>query len=156
MSAPQRSVQNNIRYGGLWRRLLALSIDGLLFCGLFFPTTKIVKGVWLMNSSDHRWVKGLFITDPLCLVFLLVMFSYFMLLEGLAGMTVGKWIMGLRVIAAGDGGRPGLPRGFLRNLLRVVDGLPALNILGIVLILRSKQRARFGDHYAGTRVWNVR
>jgi uncharacterized RDD family membrane protein YckC len=149
-------MQNDTHYGGLWRRFLALSVDGLLFCALFFPITRLVKGVWLMSPSDHRWASGLFITDPLCLAFLAVMFFYFALLEGLVGMTLGKWAMGLRVVRAGAGGRPGLAKGLLRNLLRLVDGLPAFNILGVVLILRSTERARFGDRHAGTRVLQVR
>jgi len=33
-----------------------------------------------------------------------------------------------------------------------VDSLPALNILGVVLIATSPERARFGDRVAGTRV----
>jgi len=156
VSDDQRASQKSNCYGGLWRRFLALTLDVLFFCALFFPATKLAKGVWLMSPSDHRWVSGLFITDPLCVVFLIFMFSYFALLEGLAGMTLGKWAMGLRVVAVGDGRRPGLKKGLLRNLLRLVDGLPAFNIVGVVLILRSGERARFGDRYAGTRVLNVR
>lgn len=49
-----------------------------------------------------------------------------------------------------------MPRSLLRNALRLVDGLPALNIVGIILILRSSERARFGDRVAGTRVVRVR
>jgi len=108
-----------------------------------------------MAPSDHRWADGLFVTDPLCLAFLMVMLLYFALLEGLSGATLGKWIAGLRVIRT-EGGRPGLLRGLLRNLLRFVDGLPTLNIVGLVLILCSAQAARFGDRVAGTRVIRVR
>ncbi len=143
-------------YGGLWHRFLALLIDGLCFCAVFFPITRMVKGVWLMAPSDHRWTNGLLITDPICLVFLSIMFFYFALLEGLVGTTIGKWAMGLRVVRDGSRGRPGVARGMLRNVLRLVDGLPVLNIVGVVLILRSKERARFGDRYAGTRVIRVR
>ncbi len=38
-----------------------------------------------------------------------------------------------------------------RNLLRMLDGLPAFNIIGVVLILLSPEKARFGDRWAGTR-----
>ena len=79
------------------------------------------------------------------------MFLYFALFEGLIGATLGKWIVGLRVEQAGKG-KPGLIKGFLRNSLRIVDGLPAFSILGIILILASPERARFGDRVAGTRV----
>lgn len=156
MNDGHQPVRAGDRYGGLWRRFLALLIDGLVFCAFFLPATKILKGVWLMNASDHRWVNGLFITDPLCVTFLLVMFFYFVLLEGLVGMTAGKCVMGLRVVAARDRKRPGLSKALIRNFLRLVDGLPAFNIVGVVLILRSEERARFGDRHAGTRVLYVR
>jgi uncharacterized RDD family membrane protein YckC len=148
-------MKDEIRYGGLWDRFLALVIDFLVFCAFFFPITRIVKGVWIMAPSDHRWAYGLFITDPLCVAFLIVMFLYMVVLEGLAGATLGKWIVGLRVVRA-DGGKPGFLKSALRNTLRLVDSLPTLNILGIVLILRSAERARFGDLVAGTRVIRVR
>jgi len=35
-----------------------------------------------MSASNHRWVNGLFITDPLCLIFLALMVLHFVLLEG--------------------------------------------------------------------------
>ena len=139
------------QYAGLWIRFAALAVDGLLFCIFFFPITRLVKGVWLMSPDDHRWTAGWFIFDPLCLVFLIVMFVYFAVLEGSCGATLGKWVLRLRVIQTG-GGRPGIGRGLVRNILRLVDGLPALCILGIVLIVTSAERARFGDRVAGTRV----
>jgi uncharacterized RDD family membrane protein YckC len=100
------------RFAGLWPRFLALLIDFLLFCVVFFPVTRFTKGVWLMNTTDHRWNYGLFISDPLCLSFLFVMVVYFVLLEGLIGVTFGKWVAGLRVTRVG-GGKPGLIKGFL-------------------------------------------
>ena len=54
-----------------------------------------------------------------------------------------------------DGHRAGLWKGIVRNALRLVDGLPAFSILGIILIQRSRERARFGDRIAGTRVIRV-
>ena len=88
-------------------------------------------------------------------MFLAVMALYFVFLEGLAGATLGKWLLGLRV-AQVDGSRPGLWKSVLRNVLRLVDSLPTLNILGVILISRSTERARFGDRLAGTRVIRVR
>jgi uncharacterized RDD family membrane protein YckC len=145
------TMSSRSRYAGLWPRFMALGVDLVVFCAVFFPLTRLVKGVWLMAPADHRWVSGWFITDPLCLSFLLVMFLYFVLLEGWLGATVGKATLGLRVVSA-DGRVPGLKASVLRNLLRTVDSLPTLNILGAVLILRSEEHARFGDRIAGTRV----
>ena len=138
-------------YAGLGRRFLALLIDFLFFCLLFFPITRIVKGVWLMNRTDHAWGYGWFITDPLCLSFLVFMIVYFIVLEGLFGATLGKKLAGIRVVGL-DGQKSGLGPSVVRNILRVVDALPALNILGVVLIVLSPKNARFGDRIAGTRV----
>jgi uncharacterized RDD family membrane protein YckC len=148
-------MRENTRFAGLWPRFLALLCDFLLFCAVFFPVTRLVKGVWIMSAADHRWSHGLFVTDPLCIAFLAIMFLYLVILEGLTGVTLGKWIVGIRVERV-DGGKPGLLRGLLRNVLRIVDGLPALCILGIVLISTSAEKARFGDRIAKTRVIRAR
>jgi uncharacterized RDD family membrane protein YckC len=129
----------------------ALILDWVLFCAVFFPVTRMVKGVWLMGASDHRWSYGSFVSDPLCLYFLIVIIAYFVLLEGLAGATVGKWLVRIRVVGA-DGGRVSMTQSVVRNALRVVDSLPTLNVVGIVLILVSPEKARFGDRVAKTRV----
>lgn len=38
-----------------------------------------------------------------------------------------------------------------RTSCSLIDGSPALNIVGVILILGSEKRARFGDRVAGTR-----
>ncbi len=145
-----------MQYAGVMTRFGALAIDFLLFCALFFPITRLVKGVWLMSPSDHRWASGWFVSDPLCLIFFIIIVAYFILLEAYAGATIGKGICGLRVIRAGGNGKPGLMKSFIRNLGRVIDSLPAFNILGVVLIIGSPEKARFGDRLADTRVIHVR
>ena len=45
-----------------------------------------------------------------------------------------------------------LSKSITRNLLRLVDGLPAFNILGIVLIIASPRGQRLGDRIAKTYV----
>ena len=144
-------AEDKVIFAGLWPRFLALVVDILLFCVVFFPLTRLVKGVWIMSAGSHRWSYGLFVTDPLCIGFLAVILAYFGILEGLIGVTIGKKLLGLRVERVG-GGKPGLAKGLLRNVLRIIDGLPLFSILGIVLILTSPERARFGDRIAGTRV----
>ncbi len=146
---------DNRHYAGLGTRFAALLIDLLVFCAFFFPITRLTKGEWLMTPTDHRWNSGLFISDPICIAFFIVMVLYYVLLEGWLGVTAGKWVLGLRVVAV-DGGKPGIKRSVLRNVLRAVDSLPAFNILGVMLILRSPERARAGDRWAGTRVVHVR
>lgn len=140
-----------MNYAGVWVRLSAVVIDLVVMSIVFFPVTRVVKGTWVMARADHSWVGGTFVTDPLCLAFLVAMFLYFLLFEGLSGATPGKRLLGLRVVSE-DGGRAGLTRSFLRNILRVIDGLPTLGIVAAVLISTSDERARFGDRVAETRV----
>ncbi|MCB2230583.1 RDD family protein [bacterium] len=140
-----------MHYAGLQSRFWALVIDFAALSAVFFPVTRIVKGVWLMQPTDHLWGYGWIVTDPLCLIFLLAIFVYFVIGEGMFGATIGKRVLGLRVTRE-DGMAISLGQAVVRNLLRLVDGLPALNIVGVVLIMRSPERARFGDRVAGTRV----
>lgn len=141
----------DFQYAGLDKRFIALVFDFIMLSLFFFPVTRIVKGVWIMSTGEHLWTFGWFITDPLCIAFLVVIVLYFIILEGLVGATIGKRLAGIRVVGL-DGRHPGLIPATIRNLLRLVDTLPVLNILGIILIVTSHERARFGDRVADTRV----
>ena len=140
----------NDNYAGLGRRFLALFIDGLILSSLFFPVTRIIKGTWLMRIEDHDWTWQWIAFDPLCLTFLCIIFLYFVLFESFSA-TPGKYFLKLRVYNT-DGKKPGIWRSFVRNILRFVDSLPALNILAVYLIITHPENARFGDQVAGTRV----
>ena len=100
-----------------------------------------------MGPEEHLWG----ISDPICLVFLFIIFAYLILMEAYVGWTVGKRILGMRVVDE-SGNKIGLPKSVIRNMLRLIDGLPAFNILGIVLIASSPRDQRFGDRVANTYV----
>ena len=100
-----------------------------------------------MGPEEHLWG----ISDPICLVFLFIIFAYLILMEAYIGWTIGKRILGIRVVDE-TGGKIGLLKSIIRNLLRLVDGLPAFNILGIILIATSLKEQRFGDRIAKTYV----
>jgi len=100
-----------------------------------------------MGPNEHLWG----ISDPICLVFLFIIFAYFVLMEAYVGWTIGKKLLGMRVLS-NNGNKIGISKSVVRNLLRLVDGLPAFNILGLLLIIRSPTGQRFGDRVAGTYV----
>ena len=56
-------VNRNTHFAGLWPRFHALLVDFLFFCAVFFPITRLLKGVWIMGTIDHRWDSGLMITN---------------------------------------------------------------------------------------------
>ena len=95
------------------------------------------------------------ISDPICIAFLFIIFAYLILMEAYIGWTMGKRLLGMRVVDDNDS-RIGLQKSIIRNLLRLVDWLPAFNILGIVLIVSSEKGQRFGDRVAKTFVTNFR
>jgi uncharacterized RDD family membrane protein YckC len=82
----------------------------------------------------------------------LVAFGYDIAFEVLgSGRTPGKRWTSLRVV--GTGGEPvGLAGSTVRNLLRLVDALPAAYLVGIITIAASARQQRVGDHVAGTLV----
>ena len=100
-----------------------------------------------MGPEEHLWG----ISDPICLVFLFIIFAYLILMEAYVGWTVGKRVLGMKVVD-GQGNKIGLYKSVIRNLLRFVDGLPAFSILAIVLIATSQSEQRFGDRIAKTYV----
>ncbi len=132
---------------GVVRRGVAWLLDILFLSIFFFPATYLYSGKWMMGPEEHLWG----ISDPICIVFLFIIFAYLILMEAYVGWTVGKRILGMRVVD-GSGNKIGLSKSVIRNLLRFVDGLPALNILGIILIATSLREQRFGDRIAKTYV----
>ena|SRR5579864_168440 len=79
-------------------------------------------------------------------------FAYGALLEGFwNGQTIGKRLFHLRVID-----HTGLPlrieQAWVRNLMRVFDGLPLAYLVGGISVLSSPLMQRFGDRVAGTLV----
>ncbi len=140
-----------MKYGGVWIRGFAQALDYVFLCLFFFPVTYLVKGTWLMFPEDHLWI----IFDPLCAIFLIVIFAYFILMEALTGFTMGKFILGLRVLTP-DGKKITMGQSVIRNFGRLLDGLPMFNILGIVSIVRSPTKQRIGDKIAKTVVASLR
>jgi len=136
---------------GVLRRGLAWILDILFLSIFFFPITYWYSGAWVMGPSQHLW--GIF--DPICGVFLFIIFAYLIVMEAYVGWTIGKRLLSMKVVDSG-GSRIGLQKSIVRNLLRMVDGLPAFNILGVFLITSSGRGQRFGDRVAKTYVVNLR
>lgn len=85
-------------------------------------------------------------------VFLLLTFAYFFGTELAWSKTVGKRIMKLRVVSI-DGAALTAGPVFLRNLLRLVDWLPGLYVIGAAAVFATgDRRQRLGDLVAKTQV----
>jgi uncharacterized RDD family membrane protein YckC len=79
----------------------------------------------------------------------LITFGYFIIAEAMFGQTAGKRLVGIRVVAE-DGSPISWGKSLGRNLLRIIDSLPLLYILGLIVMSRSDRRQRIGDKAAKT------
>ena len=65
------------------------------------------------------------------------------------GQTPGKRLAGIRIVTL-DGRVPATGALVVRNLLRLVDSLPALYAVGLASVAATRQAVRIGDLAAGT------
>ena len=85
----------------------------------------------------------------------MMLFGYFTLFEAFdGGRTPGKRLIGLRVLSA-DARPMTFWRSLVRNLLRLIDALSAVYLVGITSVLATKKNQRLGDLAADTIVVRV-
>jgi uncharacterized RDD family membrane protein YckC len=141
---------------GVGSRFLAFALDTLIqlaasaVVGIGFVT----YSAWIGFSGSSRstiWVLSL-----VGLFFFALYFGYFAFFEAIwNGQTPGKRVARIRVIK--ETGRPiNPPESLARNLMRLVDQLPAFYATGIVSVLLSRKSKRLGDFVAGTIVVHER
>jgi uncharacterized RDD family membrane protein YckC len=130
---------------------LALDLAGLgsrFTAGLIDLALKAVIVAGLLVAAIP--LGGLAATIVAAAVPLLVYIGYDVLFESLgSGRTPGKRASGLRVLRA-DGSPEDVVASLVRNVLRLVDGLPLSYAPGIVSILLTRRNQRLGDLAAGT------
>jgi uncharacterized RDD family membrane protein YckC len=79
----------------------------------------------------------------------MILFAYGWLLEASSGATLGKALVGIRVVRTGQ--RGAIAASAVRNMLRIVDGF-GFYLVGAIVASCSSYRQRLGDHCAGTAV----
>ena len=112
-----------------------------------------VGSLWAYTTVAERiGVRAAQLYGVLVLLTFAMSWSYFVLLEWLwQGQTIGKRMYGLRVIRD-DGAPAGFLAVLIRNLLRLVDFLPAFYGLGLLTVIVTSRSQRLGDIAAGTYV----
>jgi uncharacterized RDD family membrane protein YckC len=131
---------------GVTIRFVALLLDAIT---VFFPLG-IVVGLLSGGGYAENGGAGVLVGGNALWVFLLLGLAYYVLAEGLTGRTLGKRIVGIRVVGE-DGERVGLEAALVRNLLRFVDGL-FFYLVGALFALTSSRGQRLGDRAAHTLV----
>jgi len=140
-----RINEREYEFASLFRRTLAWSIDFLIITiPAVAPFYFVLKdGSFL--ESPFQYFGLLFFS---LMVMFLGKFLYHSLLEGLWGKTVGKKICGIIVLKE-DFSKCTVGRGFLRNLMWVVDGFFYYLVAAVAMAGTIKWQ-RLGDLVAGT------
>jgi uncharacterized RDD family membrane protein YckC len=76
--------------------------------------------IWLVGATSGSSPDGTGVVLVAIVGTFLVYLVYEVVLVAMCGQTVGKRVMGVEVVQADDGARPGLRRSFLRSLLPTV------------------------------------
>jgi uncharacterized RDD family membrane protein YckC len=140
--ATPEGIELQIVLAGAGSRFIACVID--LFVQLVLILLGAVAAFGLIGGGVGA---ALFVIAVFAAVYL-----YDILFEVLAsGRTPGKRVTHLRVVRA-RGTPVDLPASAIRNLLRLIDWLPAAYLVGLVSILLTKRNQRLGDLAAGTLV----
>jgi uncharacterized RDD family membrane protein YckC len=132
------------RVAGLGSRFMAALVDVgllllLLFAGLLVALVLDVARVGLGMAVFLLWLFAL-------------LFGYFLFFEWIwLGQTPGKRLLGIRVLQE-DGTRVTFAQAALRNLIRLIDVLPACYGVAFLVAACNRAQRRLGDLAAGTLV----
>ncbi len=141
------------RLARLGDRLLALIFDTIIIAAAFALT-----GILVASQSGGFTENGFSLegTPALLTIGFTILFAllYHWLFEGLWGATLGKAIIGIKVVDK-SGSKCNLKSAFIRNLCRIIDGI-AVYLVGFFVAIFSKLRQRIGDHLANTVVIEIK
>jgi len=134
---------------GIGSRFLALSID-LLMQFLVGIVVGIAGSFAISGIEKVAPRAGVWSAAILILFYFFLYFGYFAFFEIIwNGQTPGKRKLGIRVIK--DSGRPLTPAESIgRNLMRIVDWLPAMYAVGLACAFFTQGNKRLGDLVVGS------
>ena len=128
------------------RRVLATIVDGIVL-GVLFAVMSMLFGESTTGGTSVQFSMGTFPT----LGFFILAMAYYILMEGYLGQTVGKMLLGIKVVREDTGEVPGIRAAAIRSVLRIVDGILSY-LVAFVTVLISRKNQRLGDMAAHTLV----
>lgn len=150
-------VSLQFQSAGLGSRTAAFLIDQLILIAVNIIII-VGMGFFLYGAEDLFYLSE-YMSYPIAItliVLFLLNWGYFFVLEYFSGgKTIGKRIIGIRVIQD-NGHSLTLLSSFIRNLVRIIDSLPANYLVGMVMIFFHAKNKRIGDLVAGTIVVHER
>lgn len=150
-------IDVSLELAGLGSRFVAWVLDFLLLLGVWLSVGLILLViVGLLGQNAAETAAPMLLVALGVVLFFATQQGYDIFFEVRHnGQTPGKRFAGIRVLREG-GGPIDFRSSAIRNLLRVADMLPALYLLGGLLVLISGRNQRLGDLAAGTLVTRER
>jgi len=150
-------ISLQFQLAGLGSRTTAFIIDQLILAviNILLIILMLVVIIGEKNILGIASVSSVMFSAIIILLFI-INWGYFVVLEFFSGgKTIGKRIVGIRVIQE-NGHSLTLLSSFIRNLFRIIDFLPVSYFLGIMMIFFHPKHKRLGDLVAGTIVVHER
>jgi uncharacterized RDD family membrane protein YckC len=134
-------VEVDLVLAGLGSRFIARLLDTLVQFAIILPLA-------ILQAAAHvGWVTAIMVV-----LYFSAGFAYDVLFELFgSGRTIGKRAAGLRVVRSGGQSIDPLAS-LIRNVLRLIDFLPSVYLVGAISIIASRNNQRLGDLAAGTLV----
>jgi uncharacterized RDD family membrane protein YckC len=138
-------LMERIRYASFFRRFSAYFLDNLLVAAFTCFVTAATLGDITAAFADFD--KLLFLAELVYGLHSAAFIGYFTITTGSSGQTVGKYLLGVKVILDG-GGEIGYARAFVRSLSYFVSGF--FVYLGFLSAIFSKKSQAVHDLISGT------
>lgn len=130
----------DLELAGPGSRSAAALIDHVIIAALIFGTFTLLAD----SSGIGVAVAGLIAFG--------LLFGFFVIFEMFwRGQSPGKWLLHLKVVHD-DGGAVAWRASMVRNLIRVVDFLPGVYLIGLLMLFGTARDQRLGDLAGGTLV----
>lgn len=139
---------------GLGSRAAAMIIDQLIIT--VANVLILIAFIYSASSDLFFFADSLWPIALALIIIFIINYGYFFFAEFyFGGRTIGKKLIGIRVIQE-NGHNITLLSSFIRNFLRLIDQLPTSYLLGILLVFFHSKHKRLGDMAAGTIVVHER
>ncbi|MFW5928698.1 MAG: RDD family protein, partial [Thermoplasmatota archaeon] len=159
-----RLIKNGIkkymdeRINKLSYRIMAYIIDLIIiiipiFLILYYLLQQGIIGIEIVSGTPT--FKGRTVLFAILSLSISIQFLYFTILEWFLGGSLGKLLLGLRVMDD-DFEKLSFIQSAARNAGRYADIMLFFYIISIVLIFHSSEDKRIGDHIAGSRVVKIK
>ncbi|HXF75379.1 MAG TPA: RDD family protein, partial [Methylomirabilota bacterium] len=112
-----KAAAAEVRWGGFFRRAGACIIDLVMLASLAALMGAMAYVGYKVGLAAHNrpisWSRAVPLLSYLTFAWIGLSTAYFVIFHGMEGKTVGKWLLGLRVVGEGQS-----PIGYRRALLR--------------------------------------